>query len=413
MLRTLTSFNSLCAPRCARRVLLIAAIVCGASNCFAINLNIVWTNEGATNLTAAEKLVANQVISSYSSLFQVPVARTYNVTITNENLGANTVGSNSGFVEDTLGNPIGSVIKLNTNAAVAPFYIDPTPATNDDYTLMGGIYKADAGTPPDGKWDLLTLINHELGHALGFGGAGGFWNRFLSRLGDAGDLTYLGENGFTFVTTDQDHTASNTHLLGDPGFQRSQRQYFGQTPELDALFDCIDYGLDKRIFDKAGASNPIADNATTTFTLDITEHGAIKDLDIALYIKSPNDGDLEMSLKGPDGTTALLVKNRGDAGDDFGTAALWTRFDDEGRLFPVESSIAPFRGTQKPEGALSVFDGKDIFGTWTLEIKDTIATNASTFEGFSIIATVPEPGALLLAIGALGIARAAGARRRT
>jgi hypothetical protein len=398
------------------KLTLVAVIVSliPTSDVFAVALNIVWANVGTTNLTAAEQAVANQVISSYSTLFQVPVARTYNVTITNAPLGANTVGSNSAFVEDKLGNPIASTIKLNTDPAVTPFYVDPTPATNDDFTLAGGIYGADAGKPPDGKWDLLTLINHELGHAMGFGGAGTFWNRFQSRLGGTGNLTYLGENALTFATTDQDHTASNTDLLGDPGFGRSQRQYFGQTPELDSLFDSFDYGLNKRVLEKAGASNPIADNATTTFTLNVTEHATIKDLDFALYITSQKDSDLEMTLKSPDGTSALLVKNRGGAGTDFGSAARWTRFDDEGRLFPVTASTAPFIGTQKPEGLMSVFDGKDLFGTWTLEIKDTVATNTGTFQGFDLIATVtvPEPGSALLAVSLFSVI-GTGIRRRT
>lgn len=381
------SFSRRCFP-------LLGAILWAISGTsFGAPLDIIFKNEGTTNLDAAEKLVSNQVITTFESIFKVPLARNYEVTIIEADLGAGTVGSNSAFQEDRLGNPIASTIKVNTNAAVTPFYVDPTPATNDNFTLMGGIYQANGSTAPDGKWDLLTLVAHELGHAMGFGGAGGVWNRFASRLGGTGNKTYLGENGFTFATTDQDHTSSAIDLLGDPGFGKSQRQYLNSTPEIAALFDAFDYGTNKLILDKAGSGEAIADNTTTTFELVVNQKYNIKDLDIALYLKHPNDGDLEISLKGPDGTSVLLADNRGGSGDDFGSAAKWTRFDDEGRMFPVTTAAASFLGTHQPENMLSAFDGKSTMGKWILEIKDTAAGDAGTFQGFTLIALVPEPSA--------------------
>ena len=61
-------------------------------------------------------------------------------------------------------------ITLDTNAAGHGWYIAPTPLDNsDDYlpTSDPTVFKARAGSAADGKMDMLSVLLHEYGHALG------------------------------------------------------------------------------------------------------------------------------------------------------------------------------------------------------------------------------------------------------
>src|SRR5262249_32495505 len=65
---------------------------------------------------------------------------------------------------DLPGNYLGwsspGVITFDSNAAGHGWFIDPTPATDEEFP-------ATAGSPASGRMDLLTVVAHELGHQLG------------------------------------------------------------------------------------------------------------------------------------------------------------------------------------------------------------------------------------------------------
>jgi Matrixin len=62
-----------------------------------------------------------------------------------------------------------SGITLHNTAAGHGWFIDTTPLSNDEYlpTSDPNIWQAKASSEPDGKMDLLTVLLHEYGHALG------------------------------------------------------------------------------------------------------------------------------------------------------------------------------------------------------------------------------------------------------
>ncbi len=73
-------------------------------------------------------------------------------------------------VGTTVGEGPTAQITLDSNAAGHGWYIDPTPLDNtDDYlpTSSPNIWQAKAGSEADGKMDLLSVLLHEYGHALG------------------------------------------------------------------------------------------------------------------------------------------------------------------------------------------------------------------------------------------------------
>ncbi len=79
------------------------------------------------------------------------------------------------------------------------------------------------------------------------------------------------------------------------------------------------------------------------------------------------DGDVEIRLTSPLGTTVILSDNRGGGGDNW----FCTEFDDEATT-AVAAGVAPFTGSWIPDAALSAFDGENAVGNWTLTFHDQV-----------------------------------------
>jgi hypothetical protein len=80
-------------------------------------------------------------------------------------LGQVTVGI-ADFPSPWLGMAFPGAIWIDQNAAGYGWYLDPTAATD-------AAFPATPGSPAYGKVDLLTVVEHELGHELGFGDTAG------------------------------------------------------------------------------------------------------------------------------------------------------------------------------------------------------------------------------------------------
>ncbi len=85
----------------------------------------------------------------------------------------------------TVGEGASAAITLDTNAAGHGWYVDPTPLdSTDDYlpTSQAGVWQAKPDSAAAGKMDMLSVLLHEYGHALGLehsGEAGDFMNASL------------------------------------------------------------------------------------------------------------------------------------------------------------------------------------------------------------------------------------------
>jgi subtilisin family serine protease/subtilisin-like proprotein convertase family protein len=109
----------------------------------------------------------------------------------------------------------------------------------------------------------------------------------------------------------------------------------------------------------------IPDPGTVTSTIVIADSRTILDVNVLVNITHGRDEDLDVFLITPLGTRIELFTDVGGQGKHFTNTVL----DDEAATL-ITAGTAPFAGTYRPEGLLSVADGQNMQGTWTLEITD-------------------------------------------
>lgn len=130
------------------------------------------------------------------------------------------------------------------------------------------------------------------------------------------------------------------------------------------------------------ANRVIPDGGSVTSTIPVSLTGPIVKVTVGLYLGHLNDADVDAYLVSPDGTTVELTTDNGGAGYNYGSSCQLTNrtiFDDDAAV-AIRSGSAPFIGTFRPEGALSIFRGKsgdEINGTWSLVLTDDNANSLS------------------------------------
>lgn len=114
------------------------------------------------------------------------------------------------------------------------------------------------------------------------------------------------------------------------------------------------------------------------FAIDINDSATILDLDVVLNLKHTYTSDLGIRLIGPDGTARTLVHRRGGSSND-----IQLTLSDEATQ--GVGSLSLLRGTARPEGSLSAFDGKNVKGRWILQVIDYARGDAGQLLGVQLV----------------------------
>ena len=146
-----------------------------------------------------------------------------------------------------------------------------------------------------------------------------------------------------------------------------------------------------------------ADSALTEAAIVIPDHLVIADLDVKISITHTCVFDLQLILQSPDGTRICLNKYEFDEifeGENY----TGTIFDDEAKLL-IDDAAPPFTGLFRPEegNLLRIYDGRDAYGTWVVQIYDMWPADTGTLDELELIFTeIPEPAsAVIFGLGSL------------
>lgn len=177
---------------------------------------------------------------------------------------------------------------------------------------------------------------------------------------------------------------ANSYFIGlDFGYSKNDRFYTRVFEDLnsDGIFDPgeigvpdlkVSAGLTVSTFTDSGPV-PVVDNGTVISTINVTDVGLVRDLNVKINIDHEWMADLWLKLRSPDGTEITLVNGAG--GNDLGF--IDTIFDDSASTSIYAGSF-PFTGSYLPEEQLSSFNGESMTGTWELIITDTLAVFAGS-----------------------------------
>ncbi len=147
-------------------------------------------------------------------------------------------------------------------------------------------------------------------------------------------------------------------------------------------------------FDSTDTPIPIPDDDAVGVSSIINVSGLtgpVGKVTVALYLTQTFNGDLVISLEGPNGDEVVLSQNNGSDSDNFGTGCPAGSddvvFDDASATSIVgfyPGDLNPIVGVFSPQEALSAFNLIDGNGDWTLHVADVGPADLGNIECWSI-----------------------------
>ncbi len=125
---------------------------------------------------------------------------------------------------------------------------------------------------------------------------------------------------------------------------------------------------------------PDNDPGGVASTRSVLDNVTVTDVDVEVNITHTYDGDIELYLITPAGTSILLSDQRGDDGDNYEQ----TVFDDEAEA-SIAAGLPPFTGSFRPEKPLGLADGINAAGDWKLKVVDLGPTDFGTIDDWTLL----------------------------
>lgn len=120
---------------------------------------------------------------------------------------------------------------------------------------------------------------------------------------------------------------------------------------------------------------------TVTRTFVVGTSYTVSDVNLGVLLSHTYRSDLRITLIAPNGDSAILMQSDGGASDNLNVL-----FDDEAgtnisahAADDTTGAVPPYLRTFSPENAMTVFDGDNASGTWTMIICDFVAQDVGTF----------------------------------
>jgi uncharacterized repeat protein (TIGR01451 family) len=166
-----------------------------------------------------------------------------------------------------------------------------------------------------------------------------------------------------------------------PAYAQSAITYSNSTPNAMPDNNCTAAGI-----------------TTRTFVVPVSY--IVDDVDLGLFVTHAYRSDLRVNLISPAGTNVTVVTWTGNvqSGDNVND-----RFDDEAAAAltthnatvtdPLTPVPPPYSHSFRPSSPLSVFDGQNALGTWTMTICDAVGSDLGTFNRADLFIT-PRPAAI-------------------
>jgi subtilisin family serine protease/subtilisin-like proprotein convertase family protein len=124
----------------------------------------------------------------------------------------------------------------------------------------------------------------------------------------------------------------------------------------------------------------ISNPSVVTSYLTIDTEMSIADLNVSLNLTYPRDGNLNIWLVSPTGTSVMLSQRHGGTGQGF----IDTVFDDQADS-TIATGMAPFSGSFRPDEPLAAFNGENTVGIWQLNIQNmTTRSRQGTLNAWSL-----------------------------
>jgi cysteine-rich repeat protein len=133
------------------------------------------------------------------------------------------------------------------------------------------------------------------------------------------------------------------------------------------------------VYNSVNVPVDVLDTQTSTSAIFATHGGTIARAAVRLSIDHTFDGDLDISLVSPAGTTRDLSSDNGSSGMDY-TATIF----DNACATAITAGMPPYTGCYTPEQPLTLLNGQNPDGVWLLNVYDDASGDTGAITNWSL-----------------------------